>query len=49
VTYAGVQPSFAGLDQINIALPASLLGTGNAAVSVTVAGVTSNILYVTIR
>ena len=49
VTYAGTQPSFAGLDQINIALPASLLGTGSAAVSVTVAGVTSNTLYVTIR
>jgi len=49
VTYAGVQPSFAGLDQINIALPASLLGTGTAAVSVTVGGVTSNTLYVTLR
>jgi hypothetical protein len=32
-----------------IALPASLLGTGSAAVSVTVAGVISNILYMTIQ
>ncbi len=49
VSYAGIQPSYAGLDQINVALPASLAGTGVASISVSVAGQISNVVYIDIR
>lgn len=41
--YAGPQPTVPGLDQVNVALPLSLRGAGLVNVSVTVAGVTSNV------
>ena len=41
--YAGPQPTVPGLDQVNVALPLSLRGAGLINVSVTAAGVTSNI------
>jgi uncharacterized protein (TIGR03437 family) len=47
VTYAGPQGE-AGLDQVNVLLPASLAGIGNATISVTVDGVTSNSGHITI-
>jgi len=47
VSYAGPQGD-AGLDQVNVLLPASLAGSGNTAVSVIVDGVISNIAHVTI-
>ena len=47
VTYAGVQPTDAGLDQINLLLPPSLAGTGVASVSM--GGNASNAVLVTIR
>ncbi len=40
--YAGAQGTYAGLDQINILLPASLAGTGTVSVTVTVDGQVSN-------
>jgi len=38
VAYAGKQPEFAGLDQINAELPRSLAGAGTVTVLVTVDG-----------
>jgi hypothetical protein len=40
--YAGAQGTYAGLDQINILLPASLAGSGTVSVTVTVDGQVSN-------
>ncbi len=47
VSYAGPQGSFDGLDQVNIALPPSLQGSGAAAVSITAAARVSNQVSVT--
>jgi uncharacterized protein (TIGR03437 family) len=47
VTYAGAQGE-AGLDQVDVQIPASLAGTGNATLSVTVDGKVSNTTHVTI-
>ena len=41
-TYSGPQGTFAGLDQINLLLPASLAGSGQVNVSITKDGQTSN-------
>jgi len=41
-TYAGAQGTYAGLDQINVLLPASLAGSGMVNVTVTVDGQVSN-------
>ena len=49
VDFAGGQGAFAGLDQVNVELPASLQGAGDVAVSVTAAGVTSNAVHITIQ
>ncbi len=49
VQYASAQPVFAGLDQINIALPASLKGAGEAGVIVTVDGIASNAVTLNIQ
>jgi uncharacterized protein (TIGR03437 family) len=42
VTYAGPQPQFPGLDQVDVLLPASLKGAGQVRVSITADGVVSN-------
>jgi uncharacterized protein (TIGR03437 family) len=42
-TYAGAQGTYAGLDQINILLPATLAGSGMVNVTVTVDGQVSNL------
>lgn len=47
--YAGAQGSFAGEDQINIALPASLAGAGVVSVALTVDGQTSNSVQIQIK
>ncbi len=49
VLYAGAQPSFPGLDQINIELPAQLRGSGEVAIAVTIDGQAANIVTVAIR
>ncbi len=49
VQYAGAQPSFPGLDQVNVTLPSSLAGTGNASVVLTVDGQVSNTVMVSIQ
>jgi uncharacterized protein (TIGR03437 family) len=47
--YAGMQGTFVGLDQVNVAIPNSLAGAGSVAVTVTANGVSSNTVHVTIE
>ncbi len=49
VHYAGRQPEYAGLDQVNIELPAALAGRGAIDVSITAQGRASNAVSVIIR
>jgi uncharacterized protein (TIGR03437 family) len=42
VTYAGSQGTFAGLDQVNISIPAALRGRGEVDVVVSAGGQASN-------
>jgi uncharacterized protein (TIGR03437 family) len=42
VSFAGPQGVYVGLDQVNILLPKSLRGTGNANVAITVDGQAAN-------
>jgi uncharacterized protein (TIGR03437 family) len=49
VLYAGTQGQYAGLDQINISLPAGLAGTGEASVYVVADGQTSNMTTIDIQ
>lgn len=42
ILFAGAQPTFAGLDQVNLQLPASLAGSGLAAVFIQVDGQATN-------
>jgi endoglucanase len=49
VTYAGPAPGFSGEDQINVALPASLAGSGQVTVTVTVNQVTANAVTITFQ
>jgi uncharacterized protein (TIGR03437 family) len=49
VVYVGPQGSVPGLDQINVQIPASLAGTGNANVQLTAGGVTANQVQVTLQ
>ena len=47
--YAGAQGAFVGEDQINIALPASLAGSGAVHVSLSMDGQTSNSVQIQIK
>jgi uncharacterized protein (TIGR03437 family) len=49
VLYFGAQQQYAGLDQINISLPMSLAGTGEASVYLVVDGKTSNMVSLSIQ
>ncbi len=49
VDYAGAQPQYLGLDQVNVTVPSSLAGSGEVAVSVAVDGQTSNTVMVNIK
>jgi uncharacterized protein (TIGR03437 family) len=49
VLYAGAQREFAGLDQVNIQLPAALSGSGEVAVQLTVDGKNANVVRVAIQ
>ncbi len=49
VTFAGAQPAFAGLDQVNVLLPASLAGAGVADILLTVDGLISNVVTIEIQ
>jgi len=49
VVYAGAQPQYAGLDQVNVYVPRSLASTGEVPVVLTVDGVTANVVAVNIK
>jgi uncharacterized protein (TIGR03437 family) len=49
VLYAGPVAAYPGLDQVNIAIPKSLAGSGDARVYVVAGGVTSNVVGLTIQ
>ena len=49
VTYSGPQGTYPGLDQVNLLIPASLAGKGQAPVVVTAAGKPSNPVYVVVQ
>ncbi|MFN0105788.1 MAG: hypothetical protein ACKV2U_27335 [Bryobacteraceae bacterium] len=49
VLYAGAQPSYAGLDQVNIELPANLPRSGEVEIVLTVDGQKANPVFVTVR
>ncbi len=49
VLFAGAQPQFAGLDQINVAIPASLRGRGEVTVVFNIDGQTSNSVTINVR
>jgi uncharacterized protein (TIGR03437 family) len=50
VTYAGPQGGVGpGVDQLNLILPSSLAGSGLSGISLSIGGVTSNIVYVAIQ
>jgi len=49
VAYAGAQPQYPGLDQINVLLPPSLAGAGDVMIQVTVDGQAANPGHVTIQ
>lgn len=49
VAYAGPQPQFPGLDQVDVQLPASLKGAGPVKVLVTADGKVSNTVTITIQ
>jgi len=49
VTYAGPQPQFAGLDQVNVLLPRELSGTGDASVVLTAAGTDAPTVHISVN
>jgi uncharacterized protein (TIGR03437 family) len=49
VQYAGAQPQYAGLDQMNINLPRTLVGAGVVGIYVSVDGEISNTVTLTVR
>ena len=49
VTYAGAQGTYVGLDQANILIPASLAGSGNQNVVLTVDGKSTNAVVIKIK
>jgi len=49
VLYAGAQPTFPGLDQINVKLPAELRGAGQVSVQVAAHGWVSNAVTIQVR
>lgn len=49
VSYAGAQPDFPGLDQVNIPLPKSIAGAGLVSIVVTAGGLESNTVQVSIQ
>jgi uncharacterized protein (TIGR03437 family) len=49
VLYSGPQPTFPGLDQVNLALPVELRGRGAVEIQLTVDGVRANPATITVR
>jgi uncharacterized protein (TIGR03437 family) len=49
VLYAGAQPAYTALDQVNVTLPRSLAGRGNVDVVLTVDGLIANTVTINVR
>jgi uncharacterized protein (TIGR03437 family) len=49
VLFAGAQPTFPGLDQINIALPSSLAGAGEVQLELAIGAATSNTVTINVQ
>jgi uncharacterized protein (TIGR03437 family) len=49
VLYAGPQPSFEGLDQVNVQLPVTLGGSGEVNLVLTVDGQTANVVTINVH
>ena len=49
VQYAGAQSQFAGLDQVNVAVPRALAGLGEVDLALTVDGKAANVVRVNIK
>jgi uncharacterized protein (TIGR03437 family) len=49
VSYAGAQPQYPGLDQVNLIIPNSLKGSGSVPVVVSVAGQATNTVTITLN
>lgn len=49
VEYAGPQPTYEGLDQVNVRVPRSLAGRGEVEIALTVDGIAANTVTVNIR
>ncbi|MEZ5353259.1 MAG: hypothetical protein R2762_11535 [Bryobacteraceae bacterium] len=49
VLYAGPQPEFAGLDQVNVRIPAELAGRGEVDIRISVDGKPANVLTLLVR
>jgi uncharacterized protein (TIGR03437 family) len=49
VFYAGPAPNYAGLDQVNVFLPANLAGSGTVNITVSVSGTRSNSVTATFQ
>jgi uncharacterized protein (TIGR03437 family) len=49
VLYAGAVAAYAGLDQVNISIPKSLAGTGDARVYLVADGVASNVATLNVQ
>jgi uncharacterized protein (TIGR03437 family) len=47
--FVGAQPQFAGLDQVNVQLPRALIGRGVVDVSLTVDGIVSNVVRISVQ
>jgi uncharacterized protein (TIGR03437 family) len=47
--FFGAQPQFAGLDQVNVQLPRALIGRGVVDVSLTVDGIVSNVVRISVQ
>lgn len=49
VSYAGIQPDFVGLDQVNLQIPRALIGKGQVDIVLTMDGQATNPIYVNIK
>ena len=49
ILYAGAQPQYPGLDQVNVVVPQSLAGAGEVPVLLTVEGQTANVVTLNIQ
>jgi uncharacterized protein (TIGR03437 family) len=49
ILYAGAQPQYPGLDQVNLVIPRSLAGAGEVPVVLTIDGQTANVVSINLK